>query len=354
LLFTHCRATILIVFGDGMMRLSRAFAVFWALTPVAALAQTPDPVIAQIRDLSADLAQGRACNWLLSFDEIALNGKIADNAARVRAEFGAAAGNVADLAAKTTPKPDPCNGPADQQMQTQVVLLRLEWFARADSLYTTSEAASFGKAMTSLGSSQAIRKQEYDRLRAVFVAHSDAAQWDQAYAGIGKDALATIGLTCGDRAKVRTKEPRKCPAVPEATKKFIPMAVAQLRSVEAFATAYENAAKAIAAAAMVAANDVANFWKATAAASSANSPGGVVCSSGDKVVDFNGRRAQKGKDAAGKDVVVAPIIAFGNPIEIGTVTAAATGPDYVLLSADDKAKAAGVGDSVIFKHCSPA
>lgn len=328
-----------------------ALALGWAVSPTLATAPDPDPVIAQIKDLAADLVQGRACKWLLPFDEIALDGKIADYAARVRLEFGVRPGNAADLAAKTAAKADPCNGSADQQMQAQVGLLRLEWLARADTLYTTSEGAGFGKNMTSLGSSQAIRKLEYDRLKGVFIANSGAEQWDRAYAGIMTDALATVGLACADRANIRADVPRKCPAVPEATKKFIPIAIAQLKSVETFATAYEIAAKTVLTAAVVAASDAANFWKAIAAGSPASALRGAACAPGDKVVDFNGARAQKGKDSGGKDVVVAPVIAFGNPIELGTVTAASNGSDYVLLGADDRAKAAGVGSSVVFKRC---
>ena len=152
---------------------------------------------------------------------------------------------------------------------------------------------------------------------------------------------------------LRTNERRKCPVVPEATKPFIPLAIAQLKSVEAFATAYETAAKTVAGVALARASDASRLWKATEASSPAAALRGTGCGVGDKVVDFDGPRAQKGKDGAGKDVVVAPVIAFGNPVEIGTVTAAASGPDYVLLGADEKARAAGMGSSVIFRHCPP-
>src|SRR6266436_2358583 len=119
--------------------------------------------------------------------------------------------------------------------------------------------------MTSLGSSQAIRKIEYDRLKGVFIANTGDAQWEQAYAGVTKDALTTIGLACASRMNLKTKEPRKCPVVPEATRKFIPLAVAQLKSVEAFATAYETAAKTVAGVALAMASDASRLWKATEA-----------------------------------------------------------------------------------------
>lgn len=329
-----------------------AIALCAVLTSVPAQAQTANSVVAEIKSLRADLVQGRACKWLLPFDEAALIGKIADDAARARASFGTQAGNAADAAARVAAKAEPCNTPSDQQKQTQVLLLRLEYLARADALYETSEGASFGKDMTTLGTSQAIRTVEYNRLRTAFIANAGAGQWDPVYAGILGDARATIGLVCADRAMIRTKDTRKCPVVSEAAQKFILIAIAQLKSVEGFATAYENAAKSLAIAAVVASSDAANFWKATS--SSASSTTAIACAKGDKVVDFNGPDVQKGKDGNGRDIVVAPVIAFGNPVEIGTVTAAPNGTDFVLLSADDKAKAAGVAGSMVFKHCSPA
>jgi hypothetical protein len=209
-----------------------------------AAAQTADPLMDEIKVFVADLAQGRACKWLEPFDEIAVRGKIADNAARVRVNFGAQAGAAADAAAKAQVKTDPCSTPADEQKEDQVTLLRLEWLARADTIYTVSESAPFGKDMTSLGATHALRREELEGMRNAFVNAAGAAQWNPVLDGIVKDARSLVGLACGDRINFKTKTPRKCPAIPDNAKKFIPLAVAQLKNIEAFAASIGGALKA--------------------------------------------------------------------------------------------------------------
>src|SRR5262245_6811029 len=105
-------------------------------TAQAAAPQTPAaPVIAKIGDLVSAKAQGQACNWLLPFDEIGLNGKIIDQVARVRLNFSAANARAAEAAATSKPKAASCDSAQDRQQQFLVALLRLEWLARADALY---------------------------------------------------------------------------------------------------------------------------------------------------------------------------------------------------------------------------
>jgi len=203
--------------------------------------------------------------------------------------------------------------------------LRLEYFARADALYTTSEASSFGKNPTSLGESQAVRQREYNRTRSVFIAKSGAAQWDVLYADIEKDARLTVGLTCGERMKDRTSQPRKCPNVPDGVKRFIPLAAAQLKAAEAFAASYSGSVRAVGDLAVAAASDRSRLWKATRPGMAAS------CETGDVVADFTGPGVQRSKNASGNDVLVASVCAFGNASEIAKVTVAPAARDYVLL-----------------------
>jgi hypothetical protein len=240
----NCQAS----WDTGIMKNNRLSAILTGLCAtflcLPAAAQTADPLIAEIKVFVADLAQGRACKWLETFDEIAVRGKIADNVARVRVNFGAQAGAAADAAAKAQVKTDPCSTPADEQKEDQVTLLRLEWLARADTIYTVSESAPFGKDMTSLGPTHALRRQEYEGMRNAFVTAAGAAQWDPVLDGIVRDTRSLVGLACGDRINFKTKTPRKCPVIPDNAKKFIPLAVAQLKNIEAFAASIGDALNA--------------------------------------------------------------------------------------------------------------
>jgi hypothetical protein len=318
----------------------------------AAAPQNPaPPVIAQIGDLVSAKAQGQTCNWLLPFDEIALNGKIADQVARVRLNFSAANARVAETVATSKPKTASCDSAQDRQQQFLVALLRLEWLVRADALYNASEAQPFAKNITSLGTTQSLRKLEYDRLRAAFVKNSGEAAWTPVYAEIVDDARRAIDLVCQERRAFATLAPRKCPIIIAADKKYIPVASAQVNSAEAFAEAYQDAARAVLAVSRADASDRSKLWKAMARTAPGAITGRVPCDAGDKVAAFDGPRSQRSRDRAGNAVVIAPIIAFGNPVELGTVTVTANGLDYVLLNADDKAKAAGVDTAMVFKRC---
>jgi hypothetical protein len=208
-------------------------------------AQTPDGLIAQIKVYSADLAQGRACSWMLPFDEIAMTGKIAESAALVRANFGPMAGNEADAVAKAKAETEPCAGEANERKRSQVTMLRLEWLARADVFYTISESAPFGKDMTSLGSTHAQRRREFAAMRDTFVMAVGEAQWQPLFDDIVSETQAMVGLVCADRANLRSASPRQCPAVPDNARKFIPLAVAQLKSVEAFADSFAQVLKVV-------------------------------------------------------------------------------------------------------------
>lgn len=213
------------------------------VSSVPAHAQTPDGLIAQIKVYSADFAQGRACGWMLPFDEIAMNGKMAESAALVRANFGPAAGNEADAAAKAKAETEPCGGEANERKRSQVTMLRLEWLARADVFYTISESAPFGRDMTSLGATHAQRRLEFAAMRDTFVMAAGEAQWQPLFDDIVNETQAMVGLVCADRASLRSASPRQCPTVPDNAKKFIPLAVAQLKSVEAFADSFSQVLK---------------------------------------------------------------------------------------------------------------
>jgi hypothetical protein len=209
-----------------------------AFASLPASAQTPDGLIAQIKVYSADFAQGRACGWMLPFDEIAMNGKIAESAALVRANFGPAAGNEADAAAKAEAETSPCAGEINDRKRSQVTMLRLEWLARADVFYTISESAPFGKDLTSLGATHAQRRREFAAMRDTFVMAAGEAQWQPLFDDIVSETQAMVGLVCADRANLRSASPRPCPTVPDNAKKFIPLSIAQLKNVEAFADSF--------------------------------------------------------------------------------------------------------------------
>jgi len=219
-----------------------ALACFAALYLAPAMAQTADPLVTQAKAFSADLAQARACKWLSPYDEIALNGKIMDTIARARIGIGAQAGNAVETAAKVLVKPDPCDAEADGDKQDQVALLRLEWLARADTMYTISASAPFGKDMTSLGATHALRRERFSAMRDAFIGAAGAEQWSPIFDGIVADSRSTVGLACTDRINFMTKTPRACPTIPDTAKKYIPMAVAQLKNIEAFAAAFAAAA----------------------------------------------------------------------------------------------------------------
>ncbi len=321
-----------------------AAALAWA-SAAGAQAPTVAQVYSQLAKVKADAA---ACGWFNPREAAALEAALAERAAGLQA-----AGQPLPEAPSGEAA---CAGAAADQAKAQAKQAAAQLSAlmvmRADAALSVTDP--WTQDITAVGEHRAAVAAMAAQMRA-----GDAQGAAQMIAPLRTEVSNTFLLICEERKTVRVKNPRICPIVPEANRKFVPVARAWLAGVE---TVVPLMVQEMAGAGSSAAGAASSGASAEAGFKAPDNPGdywryaslgdvefGRSCEPGELVAYLPEAQIAAAAGANGAEVNTA-LYRFGGE-KVGAITVMSMADTWLPRTMDDTVKAAGVEAVGSFRKC---